>query len=68
MSIDVARILMVNRKPFTDAETTIKEALLSAAKHIHGGETAVQAANQVPLSNNVMASRSILIGKDLKNS
>ena len=50
LSIDVAYILMKDRKPFTEAENTIKKCLLKAADRLHGGSKAVDCVKKVPLS------------------
>ena len=64
-SIDVAHILMKRKKPFTDAEETIKECVIQIVDNFFG-KTAVEQVKKIPLSDTTIARRCILVAKDLK--
>ena len=49
LSLDVAHVLMKDRKPFTEAESTIKKCFIKAAERLHGGSKAVDRVKKVPL-------------------
>ena len=57
---------MKNRKPFTEAENTIKKCLIKAAERLHGGSKAVDRVKKVPLFDTTMARRCTLLAKNLK--
>ena len=64
-SIDVAHILMKRKKPFTDAEETIKECVIQIVDNFFG-KTAVEQVKKIPLSDTTIARRCIFVAKDLK--
>ena len=49
--LNIAHILMQEKKVFTLAETVIKPCLEIVAKHVHGGDVAVSEVKKIPLSS-----------------
>ncbi len=62
----MAHVLMVGKKPFTEAKTTVKQFLKIAAKRIHVGKSSVQEVSKISLSNNIMNRRAKIVAQDLK--
>ena len=61
LSLDVAHVLMKDRKPFTEAESTIKKCLIKAAERLHGGSKAVDRVKKSSASDTTMARRCTLL-------
>lgn len=64
--LNVAHILMQEKKAFTLAETVIKPCLDFAAKHVHGGDIAVSQVKKIPLSADTMTKRYLDVASNLK--
>ena len=65
-SFQIAHVLMQQRKPYTEAKSVIKPCLKIAANFLHGGKNASEKVQQIPLSNNKMTVRSVMIAEDIK--
>ena len=61
ISLDVAYILMKDRKPFSEAKSTIKKCLKKAAERLHGGSKAVDRVKKSSASDTTMARRCTLL-------
>ncbi|XP_045115835.1 zinc finger MYM-type protein 6-like [Portunus trituberculatus] len=66
-SMEIAHILMKNKKPFTLAETVILPCLEIAAQHLHGGKKPRDKVRSIPLSDSSMKRRSVAVAEDLKD-
>lgn len=66
-SMEIAHILMKNKKPFTLAETVILPCLEIAAQHLHGGKKPRDKVRSIPLSDSTMKRRSVAVAEDLKD-
>ena len=61
LSLDVAHVLMKDRKPFTEAESTIKKCIIKASERLHGGSKAVDRVKKSSSSDTTMARRCTLL-------
>lgn len=66
-SLQIAHVLMKEKKPYTAAEKVVKPCLKIIAYLPHGRKQAVDKIVQIPLSNDTMKLRSTVIAEDLKH-
>ena len=64
LSLDVAHVLMKDRKPFTEAESTKQKRLINTEERLHWGSKAGDRVKIVQLSDTTMARKFRLLAKN----